>query len=109
MGVAFVRFDKLTASGAGKINNPFLTGVVISVTVFLAAGLTIFNRVFFCIVFRAFAGSVTSVSPLVYCVKAGAVMRTAIKATFRFKIEYIGMRFGTITFMICLLYTSRCV
>ena len=86
MGVAFVCFDNLTASGAGKINNPFLAGVVITVTVFLATGLAILNRIFFCIVLRAFAGSVTSVSPLVNCVKAGAAMGTAIKATFRFKI-----------------------
>jgi len=72
MGMAFVRFDKLTASGAGKINNPLLAGIVITVTVFLPADLAILHRIFFCIVFRAFAWSVSGIAPFVYCIKAGA-------------------------------------
>jgi hypothetical protein len=100
MGVAFVRFDKLSASGTSKINNPLLAGVVITVSVFLAAGLAILHRVFFCIVLRAFAWGVTGISPLVHSVKAGTAMGAAIRTTFNFKIQYKGMSFGTVTLMI---------
>ena len=65
----------------------------------LPALLTVFRRVFVCVVFRTLTRRIAGVAPLVCRIKARTGVTAAVRTTLDLKIEDIGMSFWTVAVM----------
>ena len=72
---------------------------VTAVAALFTAGLTIINGVFMHVITRAFARCIAGVAPLIHCIEARTVALVTVRAAFHFKIEDIGVGFGTVAVM----------
>ena len=94
MGVTLVCGNVLPTFRAGEVNYPFLTGAIISITIFPTTRLAILHRVLFFIVMGTFFQVGTSAAPFIDGINAGAIVRPTNLTALTLQVLNPGMGFG---------------